>query len=287
MPRSIWKGSISFGMVAIPIKLYPATNSKDIAFVTLHSSCHTRLRHRRWCPEHEEFVELADVVKGFEAAKGQYLVMAASDFGDLPVASRHTIEVTRFIDLADIDPVYYEKSYVLEPDKVGEKPYYLLKKALEASRRVAIAKVSLRQKELLCSLRPVNNGIVMSTMFWPDEIRSTDELNLPEAEVTISDQELAMANMLIDQLAGRFEPEQHRDEYRAALEKVIEAKMESREPDFAAPAPVKGKVSDLMEALRASIEAAKSASGARETEAAAEEGAAAQPSPEKAPARPG
>ena len=272
MPRAIWKGSISFGMVAIPIKLYPATNSKDIAFVTLHSSCHTRLKHRRWCPEHEEFVELGDVVKGYEVAKEQYLVMEGSDFADLPVPSRHTIEVTRFIDLADIEPVYYEKSYMLEPDKVGEKPYYLLKKA--------IAKVSLRQKELLCSLRPIGDGIIMSTMFWPDEIRSTEELNLPESEVAISDQELAMANMLIDQLAGGFEPEQYRDEYRAALEKVVEAKLESREPEFAEPAPVMGKVTDLMEALRASIEAAKAASQAREADAPG-----ARPAPEEAVVR--
>ena len=280
MPRAIWKGSISFGMVAIPIKLYPATNSKDIAFVTLHSSCHTRLKHRRWCPEHEEFVELGDVVKGYEVAKEQYLVMEGSDFADLPVPSRHTIEVTRFIDLADIEPVYYEKSYMLEPDKVGEKPYYLLKKALEASQRVAIAKVSLRQKELLCSLRPIGDGIIMSTMFWPDEIRSTEELNLPESEVSISEQELAMANMLIDQLAGGFEPEQYRDEYRAALEKVVEAKLESREPEFAEPAPVMGKVTDLMEALRASIEAAKAASQAREADAPG-----ARPAPEEAVVR--
>ena len=280
MPRAIWKGSISFGMVAIPIKLYPATNSKDIAFVTLHSSCHTRLKHRRWCPEHQEFIELGDVVKGYEVSKDQYLVMETSDFADLPVPSRHTIEVTRFIDLADIDPVYYEKSYMLEPDKVGEKPYYLLKKALEASRRVAVAKVSLRQKELLCSLRPLGSGIIMSTMFWPDEIRSTEELNLPEAEVSISDPELAMANMLIDQLAGGFDPEQYGDEYRAALEKVIEAKLESREPDFAEAAPVKGKVTDLMEALRASIEAAKATSEARETATPA-----VQPSPEEVAVR--
>ena len=150
--------------------------------------------------------------------------MEASDFADLPVPSRHTIEVTRFIDLADIEPVYYEKSYMLEPDKVGEKPYYLL--------------------------------------------------------VSISEQELAMANMLIDQLAGGFEPEQYRDEYRAALEKVVEAKLESREPDFAAPAPVMGKVTDLMEALRASIEAAKAASQAREAEAPG-----ARPAPEEAVVR--
>ena len=280
MPRAIWKGSISFGMVAIPIRLYPATNSKDIAFVTLHSSCHTRLKHRRWCPEHQEFIELGDVVKGYEVSKDQYLVMETSDFADLPVPSRHTIEVTRFIDLADIDPVYYEKSYMLEPDKVGEKPYYLLKKALEASRRVAVAKVSLRQKELLCSLRPLGSGIIMSTMFWPDEIRSTEELNLPEAEVSISDPELAMANMLIDQLAGGFDPEQYGDEYRAALEKVIEAKLESREPDFAEAAPVRGKVTDLMEALRASIEAAKATSEAREAAAPA-----VQPTPEEVAVR--
>ena len=256
-PRAIWKGSISFGMVAIPIRLYPATQAKDISFVTLHSACHSRIRHRRYCPHHEEFVEPDEIVKGYEYAKDQYVIMEAADFEELPVPSARTIEIVRFIQLSDIDPMYFERGYVLEPEAVGQKPFYLLKHALERTDRVAVAKVSLRQKEHLCCLRPYDRGIAMATMFYPDEIRSTAELDLPEEEAAVSDQELAMAVTLIDQLTGPFEPEQFSDEYRSILERVIEAKLGTAEPVAAASAPDRGKVVDLMEALKASIQAAK------------------------------
>ena len=183
MPRSIWRGAISFGMVAIPIKLYPATQGKDIRFVTLHNSCHTRMRQRRWCEYHEEFVEFGDTVKGYEYAKDQFVVMEPDDFQGLPVPSIHTIEIKRFVDLADIDPIHFEKSYYLEPDAVGQKPFLLLTRALKESNRVAVAKVAMRQKEHLCSLRPYGSGIVMATMLQPDEIRSTGELGDPGRRV--------------------------------------------------------------------------------------------------------
>ena len=269
MPRAIWRGAISFGMVVIPVKLYPATESKDISFVTLHAACNNRIRQRRWCPYHEHEVERDEIVRGYEYAKEQYVVMEPSDFENLPVPSTHTIEITRFIDLAEVDPMYFERGYVLEPDAVGQKPFYLLKKALEESDRVAIAKVSLRQKEHLCCLRPYDRAIAMETMFYPDEIRSTAELDLPEDEVTISKDEMAMANTLIDQLAGTFEPEQYEDEYRATLERVIEAKLGAAEPVTAAPAPARGQVVDLMEALKASIQATKKKSRRKQPAAAA------------------
>ena len=174
--------------------------------------------------------------------------------------STHTIEITRFVDLSYIDPMYFERGYVLEPEAIGQKPFYLLKQALEGTNRVAIAKVSLRQKEHLCCLRPYGNALAMATMFYPDEIRSTGELELPEGEVLITDQEMAMAHTLIDQLTGVFEPEQYHDEYRSALERVIEAKLGSAEPVTVAPAPATGKIVDLMDALKASIEATKQAS---------------------------
>ena len=268
MPRAIWSGAISFGMVVIPVKLYPATESKDISFVTLHAACNNRIRQRRWCPYHEHEVERDEIVRGYEYAKDQYVVMEPSDFENLPVPSTHTIEITRFIDLSEIDPIYFERGYVLEPDAVGQKPFYLLKKALEDSDRVAIAKVSLRQKEHLCCLRPYDRAIAMATMFYPDEIRSTAELDLPEEDVTISEDEMAMANTLIDQLAGTFEPEQYADEYRATLERVIEAKLGAAEPVTAAPAPARGQVVDLMEALKASIQATKKESRRKQPAAA-------------------
>jgi DNA end-binding protein Ku len=183
--------------------------------------------------------------------------MEESDFEDLPVPSTRQIEITKFIDLKSVDPIYFERSYMLEPDGVGVKPFYLLKKALTDSGRVAIAKVSLRQKEHLCCLRPFDNAIAMSTMFYPDEIRGTRELELPEDETEINEAELAMANMLIDQLTGEFEPEQYTDEYRSTLEQVIEAKLGNAQPVAAAPAAPTGNVLDLMSALKASIETAK------------------------------
>ena len=259
-PRAIWKGAVSFGMVVIPVRLYPATQSKDIAFVMLHNECNNRIRQRRYCPYHEEFVEQADIVRGYEYTKDQYVVMEPSDFEGLPVPSTHTIEITRFVDLSYIDPMYFERGYVLKPEAVGQKPFYLLKQALEGTNRVAVAKVSLRQKEHLCCLRPYGNAIAMATMFYPDEIRSTGELDLPEDEVQITDQEMAMAHTLIDQLTGVFEPEQYHDEYRSTLERVIEAKLGSAEPVTAASTPAKGKIVDLMDALKASIEATKEAS---------------------------
>ena len=255
--RSIWNGAISFGMVVIPVKLYTATESKDIAFVTLHKTCNNRIRQKRYCSFHESEVEMVEIVKGYEYAKERYVVMDQADFDGLPVASTHTIEIVRFVDLADIDPVYFERSYALEPDQAALKPFYLLKRALENTSRVAIAKISLRQKEHLACLRPYGQGIVLDTMFYPDEIRGLLELSLPEESAVVTDQEMSMAITLIDQLTGPFEPDQHHDEYRTTLERVIEAKLTTGETLIAAPTAPKGKVGDLMEALKASIAQAK------------------------------
>ena len=258
MARAIWRGAISFGMVAIPMKLYVATESKDISFVQLHSSCHSRLRQKRWCPEHDCEVEYADIVRGFEFTKGEYLVMEEEDFENLPLKSTRTVEIVRFVDIKSIDPVHYERSYYIEPESVGVKPFSLLKKALEATDRVAVAKVALRNKEHLCLVRPYDDGLMMETLYYPDEIRSTVELNIP-GDSDVSDAELQMAVMLIDQFSGEFEPHAYQDEYRAALQQVIEAKLGSGAPISAAPDAPGGKVLDLMEALRASLDAARSA----------------------------
>ena len=272
-PRAIWRGAISFGMVVIPIKLYIATESKDISFVTMHSTCHTRLRQKRYCPYHEVDVEQDEIVRGYQYAKDQYVVMEEADFEGLPVSSMHTIEITQFVELPSIDPIYFERSYVLEPENVGVKPFYLLKQTLERSGKVAVGKVSLRQKEHLCCLRPYGQAIALGTMYYPDEVRSTGELNLPEDQVTLTPQELSMASTLVDQLSGTFEPERYDDEYRVALEQVIEAKLGKEQPVVAAPPAPKGQVRDLMEALKASIDATKA------------ERAAASGSEENAPAR--
>ncbi len=281
-PRAIWKGAVGFGMVVIPIRLYPATQSRDIAFSMLHSTCHSRIRQRRFCSFHEVEVPQDEIIKGYQFAKDEFVVMEPSDFSDLPVPSKHTIEITRFVDLAAIDPMYFERGYVLEPEPVGQKPFFLLKQALETTKRVAIAKVSLRQKEHLCCVRPYGNAIAMSTMFYADEIRSLDELDLPEGDSLVSEQEVAMATTLIDQLTGTFDSGEYRDEYRWERERVIEAKLGGVEPTATAPAPAKGKVVDLMEALKASIEATKTEATTSRSPASSKKPAAARKSRKKA-----
>ena len=255
--RAIWKGAVSFGMVAIPIKLYTATESKDIAFVTLHSTCNTRLKQKRFCPYHEVEVEMSEVTRAYEYGTDQYVAMEDSDFANIGVPSTHTIEIVQFVDLSSIDPINFERTYMLEPDGVGTKPFYLLKQALEDTQRVGIAKVSLRQKEHICCLRPYESAIAMHTMLYPDEIRGTSELDLQEEQTAITKQEMTMATTLIDQLTGPYDASDYQDEYRLTLERIIEDKLSSQLPVISAPVPPKGKVSDLMEALRESIAATK------------------------------
>ncbi len=254
MPRAIWKGAVSFGMVSIPVKLYTATEEKDVAFHMLHRKDHARIRQQRYCPEDEAVIEWNDIVKGYEIAPDQYVVMEPEDFDKVPVDTAHAIEITDFVPLAQIDPIYYQKTYYLEPEKIGAKPFALLREVLKDSKLVALAKVTLRQKEQLCTLRLYEHTIALETMFYADEIRGTDALDVPEAG-DLCERELAMAKSLVEMLTGDFHPEQYTDNYRAALLELIERKAEGEE--IKRPAPVAGKVTDLMEALRQSIDAAK------------------------------
>lgn len=255
MPRSMWKGAISFGLVTIPIRLYTATDSKDVSFNLLHAKDNARIKQQRWCPVDEEVIEWSDVVRGYEYAPDQYVVMTEEDFKKVPVKTVHTIEIEQFVQLEEIDPVYYEKSYYIEPEELGKKPYALLMRTLMETGRVAVAKVALRNKEQLCTLRPRGDVILMETMFYPDEVKSTTELNLPDESIQVSDRELAMAKMLVESMASEFEPAAYKDEYRQALLEVIEQKVEGTE--VVRPMPAPGKITDLMTALKASIDAAR------------------------------
>jgi len=253
MPRSIWNGVISFGMVSIPVKLYTATQSKDISFHLLHKECNTRLQQLRWCPTHERAVEWSEVVRGYEYARDEHVILTEEDFEKLPLPSKQTVELSAFVKAEEIDPVYYEKSYYLEPDAKGIKPFALLMTALREKGLTGIAKIAVRNKEQLCALRPMDGTLILETLFYPDEIR-VEKTELPD--VKISDKELEMAYTLIDLLSEEFEPEKYKDEYRDALMKLIEAKLEGEElPEVAAAGPA--KVTDIMSALRASVEAAK------------------------------
>ena len=255
MPRSLWKGAVSFGLVTIPIKLYTATEEKDVSFNMLHKKDHSRIRFQRMCAEEDVAVENSEIVKGYEIAPDNYVVLEDEDFKKVPVNSTRAIEITDFVPAEQIDPIYYQKTYYLEPDKVGSKPFALLREVLKDSRLVAVAKVSLRQKEQICTLRVYGDTIAMETMFYPDEIRSAEDLEVP-GKVDIGEKEMKMAKSLVEMLTGDFEPEKYHDNYREALLELIQAKSEGEE--IKRPAPVAGKVTDLMEALRASVEAARS-----------------------------
>ncbi len=255
MPRPIWKGAITFGMISIPVKLYGATESKDLAFNTLHRECKSRLKQKRWCPVHDREVSADEVVRAFEYVKDQYVEIEDEDLDKMPIPSKHTIELSSFVKQAEIDPVYFERTYYLEPEQVGLKPYALLMRALKTKQVSAMAKVALRNKESLCVLRPSEHGVLMlETLFYPDEIRTQD---LPESpEVLVSQPELNMALSLVEMLEEPFDPKRYHDEYRNALLEVIEAKRSGQEMVAQPEAPMP-KTVDLMAALKASLEAAK------------------------------
>jgi len=253
MPRSIWNGVVSFGMVSIPVKLYTGTQDKDISFHMLHKTDDTRIKMLRWCPEDERPVDMDEIVRGYEYARDQYVVLTEEDFEKLPLPSKHTIELTQFVDAEEIDPVFYEKSYWLEPDEGGVKPFALLMRALREKNLTAIAKIAIRNKERLCALRAKDGTLVLETLFYPDEIR-IEKQEAPDIEV--SQRELEMAFTLIELLHEPFDPERYHDEYRRALMEVIQAKLDGQEI-AEAPAPVPANVTDLMSALKASVEAAK------------------------------
>jgi DNA end-binding protein Ku len=268
MARPIWKGAITFGMISIPVKLYGATESKDLAFNTLHAECKSRLKQKRWCPVHDREVTADEVVRAYEYVKDQYIEVLDEDLDKMPMPSKHTIELTSFVKQSDIDPVYFERTYYLEPDQVGLKPYALLLRALKTKQVSAVAKIALRNKESLCVLRPSENNLLMlETLYYPDEIRTADLQAAPD--VMVSQPELNMALSLVEMLEEPFDPKKYHDEYRNALLEVIEAKRTGQELVAAPETPMPQTV-DLMAALKASLEAAKKGKAVAEAEPAAE-----------------
>jgi len=275
MPRPIWKGAITFGMISIPVKLFGATESKDLAFNTLHAECKSRLKQKRWCPVHDREVTADEVVRAYEYVKDQYVEVLDDDLEKLPIPSKHTIELTSFVKQADIDPVYFERTYYLEPDQVGLKPYALLMRALKTKQVSAMAKIALRNKESLCVLRPSDTNLLMlETLYYPDEIRTAEIQAAPD--VMVSQPELNMALSLVEMLEEPFDPKKYHDDYRNALLEVIEAKRTGQELVATPEAPMPQTV-DLMAALKASLEAARKGKPVSETAPAAAEEAPAAP----------
>jgi DNA end-binding protein Ku len=253
-PRAIWSGTISFGLVSIPVRLYTATQSHDVHFHLLHKKDGVRVQNVRWCPKDEKAVPWDEVVRGFEYAKGNYVPIAEEDLDHLPVKTVHTVDISDFVKLEEVDPIYYDKAYYLAPEETGAKAFVLLRQALEQTRRAAVAKVAIREKESLCLVRPYQDVLSMDTLFYANEIRSTK--NIAVDAVGVSPKEIEMAVSLIENLSDSFDPQRYHDEYQAALKKLIDAKVAGA-PLPAPPSERGEKIVDLMEALRASVEATR------------------------------
>ena len=269
MPRSMWKGVVSFGMVSIPIRLYNATESTSkVSFRQLCPDHHSPISYKRWCSEGDHEVQYSEILRGYEVGKDRYVIIDDKDLENLPLPTAHSIDISEFVAVEDVEPgLYFDNAYYVEPEELGKKPYQLLRKALESTGKMAIAKIALRDKEHLAALHPNGKGLIMNTLHWPDEIRSTEGLKGLEDEVKINPKELEMAKALIESLADTFDPERYKDEYREAVMKVVKAKMDGEvieAPEVAQPA----KVMDLMEALRQSVEQAKKQRAAKEKPAA-------------------
>ncbi len=257
MPRAIWSGAISFGLVNVPIKLFTATSQKDVRFHQLHNKDGARINQKRVCSKDGEEVPLEHIVKGYEISRDKYVLITPEELDTLDPKASRTIDIQDFVDLHEIDPVYFESTYYMVPEKGAAKAYALLLEAMRKSKKVAIARVVLRQKQHLVALRPVKNALSMETMLYADEVVSPETLEgLPE-DVEVTDRELAMAQQLIDSLATDFKPEQYRDDYRERVMQMIERKAEGQEIVAAEEEAEAPPVVDLMAALEASLAAAR------------------------------
>jgi DNA end-binding protein Ku len=255
MPRVMWKGAISFGLVSIPVGLYPATEEKSLKFNQLHDEDHGRIKYQRYCSKCGEEVPFEHIVKGYEYEKDKYVILEDEDFDAVPVESSRAIDIVQFVDLEEIDPIYFQKSYYLVPEETGLKAYTLLRQAMQADGRVAISKVAFREKEHLAALRFKDDVFILETMYWPDEIRATD-FEVLDKKISVRPQEVQMAKSLIDNLTSGFNPVDFKDEYREALLAIVEKKVAGEEIEVV-PEPEPTKVVDLMDALKASVEATK------------------------------
>jgi DNA end-binding protein Ku len=251
-------------MVSIPVSLYTATESHDVRFHLLHKKDGVRLKNIRWCPKDEKAVPWEEVVRGFEYSKGRYVPISDEELDHLPVKTVHTVDISDFVKLDEVDPIFYDKAYYLAPDEAGVKAFSLLRQALQQTGRAAVAKVAIRDKESLCLVRPYQEVLSMETMFYANEIRSTEDIAADGAKV--SPKELQMAVSLIENLSDTFDAERYQDDYQAALKQVIDAKVDGA-PLPEAPAAGGEKVVDLMEALRASVEATRKKGGATQRKA--------------------
>lgn len=260
MPRAIWSGSISFGLVNVPVKLVSATSPKDVRFHQLHGSDGGRVNQKRVCSLDGEEVDYSEIVKGYEIHKGQYVVIDPDELESLSPESTRSIDIEEFVDLSDIDPLYFEHSYYLVPDGAASRPYALLVEAMAGTGKVGIGRFVLRTKQYLAALRAKEGALVISTMLFSDEVVATDDLDVPTtAETQPSEREVKMARQLVSSLSTEWEPERYKDDYREKVMALIEAKAEGNEIAMPEAPERPAPVVDLMAALEASLARAKDA----------------------------
>ncbi|MGS0744859.1 non-homologous end joining protein Ku [Syntrophomonas erecta subsp. sporosyntropha] len=255
--RTLWKGAVSFGLVNIPVKMYVATENKDIKFNYLHRECMGPIQYRKWCSQCDREISSEEIVRGYEYQKGNYVIINEADLERIPLENTKTIDILDFVDLQQVDPIYFDRSYYLEPSPGGEKAYTLLIEAMSQTGKVAVARVIIRTKQTLAALRVKDNVLIMETIFYPDEIRSPDTLNTGVGLSKLHDNEIKMAVSLIDNLSTDFDPSRYENEYRKALWELIESKIVGKEVAVSPPTAEKGNVVDLMEALKASVKLAE------------------------------
>ncbi|GIP22703.1 Ku protein [Paenibacillus sp. J22TS3] len=254
--HTVWKGAISFGLVHVPVKMFSATEDKDISMKYIHKTCGSPISYVRRCPSCEKDVDWEEISKGYEYEKGRYVLFEKQELEQLSAQVERTITILDFVNLEDIDPIYFQKTYYLSPDQAGSNAYLLLLEAMKQTGKIGIAKIAIRSKSSLAAIRVMEGCLAIETIFYPDEIRPISQVpNLPEA-AGINDKELGMAKVLIEQLSTPFEPSKYTDDYRESLMNLIQHKIAGEEISLA-PAKPESNVIDLMAALQASIEAVK------------------------------
>jgi len=251
--HTMWKGSISFGLVNIPIKMFTATEEKDIKFRYLHKECNTPLKYKKTCPVCNKEVSEEEIIRGYEYETGHFIIINEKDMIALESeVDDKNIDILDFVSLAEIDPVYFDKSYYLSPQDTGSKAYNLLRQAMNDTGKIAVAKMTVRNKQTLAALRVYQNVLVLETIFYPDEVRPVSQIPGISEGSTVNEKELDIASRLIDNLTAPFEPEKYRDDYREALKELINKKIQGKEIEISPEVPHKNVI-DLMEALQASL----------------------------------
>ncbi|UVI33557.1 non-homologous end joining protein Ku [Paenibacillus spongiae] len=277
--HTVWKGAISFGLVHVPVKMFSATEDKDISMRLIHRDCGSPVSYVRKCQTCETEIDWDAIIKGYEYEKGHFVLFEKDELEQLTDDATKTIRILDFVDLNEIDPIYFQKTYYLSPDQAGGNAYNLLLEAMRQSGRIGIAKISIRSKSSLAAIRVIDDCLAMETIFYPDEIRPVQQVpGLPES-VTVNDKELTMARMLIEQLSTPFEPDKYTDDYRGRLLDLIQHKIAGEEIKVA-PEVQRTNVLDLMAALQASLEAVRvspEAPGSLDTGAAGGSPAAGSP----------